>query len=189
LARRVGADAMLGARVFTRRDGDLAPTALRPSPEALAQVLRDPRVYGAERSLPPPVEPDAIPCGIGRRGCRVGPDGSVYGCAVHPEPVGNLRERRFADIWWGDSPVLARLRAIRNRDLGPACTACTKSGYCQRCLALGELEHGDWRAPVEDACRTARAHDIAAGMAEAKLPPGLAGPVHLRSLPIVSNLR
>ena len=131
--------------------------------------------------MAPPASPEDAPCAIGRRTCRIGPDGSVYPCSTYPEAVGNLRERPLARIWWGASPLLARLRAIRFRDLGPACTGCDKSGYCHRCLALGVLEHGDWRTPVEESCRIAHAHDLAAGKVGPP-PPGLRG---RHSLPVV----
>lgn len=185
LARRLGAQGKLDPGIITRRDGDPTPAALRPSAEALAVVLRDPEVFGADRPLPPPAKPEDAPCAIGRRVARIGPEGGVYPCSTYPEPVGNVRERSFADIWWGDSPLLARLRAVRFADLDPACSSCSHSGYCNRCLALAVIEHGDWRAPVAEACRIAHAHDLAAGRAGPP-PPGLARP-RRRSLPVVAG--
>lgn len=183
LAKRAGAAGKVDPGIIVRRDGDVTPAALRPTAEALAEVFRDPEVWGADRALPPPAGPDDAPCAIARRVCRIGPDGSVYPCSTYPEPIGNVRQRSFAEIWWGDSPLLARLRGLRVRDLGPTCSSCTKSGYCDRCLALGLLEHGDERGPVEENCRVAQAHDIAAGIGGPP-PPGVR-PLGRRSLPVI----
>ncbi len=184
LARRIGASGKLDPGIITRRDGDRAPVALRPSAAALAAVLRDPEMFGADRPLPPPAAPDDAPCAIGRRTARIGPDGNVYPCSTYPEAVGNLRQRSFAEIWWGDSALLAELRALRFRDLEPACTSCASSGYCNRCLALGLLEHGNARGPVTESCRIAHAHELAAGL-DVPPPPGLR--LARRSLPVLGQ--
>ncbi len=173
LAERVGASAKLDPSIMMRRNGDLAPTHLRSSAGELAGVLRDLLNIKPGDALPPPASPDKAPCAIGRRTARIGPEGNVYPCATYPTPVGNLNERSFAAIWSGDSPLLARLRAVTFKDFGPTCTGCSKSGYCSRCLAMALIEHGDERAPVAQSCRIAEARDIAAAVPDAKSAPGL----------------
>jgi radical SAM protein with 4Fe4S-binding SPASM domain len=183
LCARLGAEVKLDPGIIIRRDGDPTPARLRPSAEALARVLADPDVFGSERPLPPPAAPDEAPCAIGRRTCRIGPDGSVYPCSTYPDPVGNVRTQSFREIWLGaPSPLLRELRSITWRDVGPTCSSCEKSGYCNRCLALAVIEHGDARRPVLESCRLAWAHDIAHGRRAAP-PPGIAQA--RKSLPIV----
>jgi radical SAM protein with 4Fe4S-binding SPASM domain len=172
LAARVGALGRIDPSIMVRRDGDERPAALRPSTEALATAFREIGGHTEGTALPPPVHPDNAPCAIGRRTARIGPDGSVFPCSTYPQAVGNLRERSFRDIWWGGSPLLARLRAITQKDLGPSCGSCSKSGYCSRCLAMALIEHGGEQAPHEDACRVAHAKDLAVANGAAP-PPGL----------------
>ena len=166
LAERIGAESKLDTSVITRRDGNLAPAALRAAPEALVAALRDSRVSPA-RALPPPAPPDRAPCAIARRSCRIGPNGDVFPCSTFPIPAGNVRSQRFADIWHS-SPLLAHLRSIQVGDLGPTCSGCDKSGYCGRCMALALLEHGDMLGPSAEACRVAEAKERALGL---DLPP------------------
>lgn len=188
LAERVGARGKMDPAVMPRRDGELAPTQMRASSEALAKAFLDLKVLKEGDALPPPMHPDNAPCAVARRTARIGPDGQVYPCATYPDPVGNLRERSFKDIWWGDDPLLAKLRAFTVKDSGSTCGSCSKSGYCSRCLALAVIEHRDIQAPVADACRVAHAKDLAVGNGAA-LPPGMArdsGARLRRSLPIVA---
>jgi radical SAM protein with 4Fe4S-binding SPASM domain len=162
LAERIGAKAKLDPSIITRRDGDMAPTALRAAPEALVEALRDDRVWKADE-LPPPAAPDEAPCAIARRACRIGPNGDVFPCSTFPIAAGNLRERSFAEIWTS-SPLLVYLRSIRFGDLRPTCSGCGKSGYCSRCMALSLLEHGDLLGPSAEACRIAEAKERALGL-------------------------
>ena len=185
LAERVGAIGRLDPAVMIRRDGDATPAGLRASTEALATAFREIGRHAPGTSLPAPVHPDNAPCVVGRRTALIAPDGNVFPCATYPHPVGNLRERSFRDIWWGDSPLLARLRAVTQKDVGPTCGSCSKSGYCGRCLALALIEHGDEKAPLTEACRVAHAKDLAVGNG-APLPPGLAAASQRRRLPLVS---
>jgi radical SAM protein with 4Fe4S-binding SPASM domain len=172
LAERVGAVGRLDPAVMVRRDGDTTPTGLRASTEALAKAFREIGRHAPGTELPPPVHPNNAPCAVGRRTALIAPDGNVFPCATYPHPVGNLRERSLRDIWWGDSPLLARLRALTQKDVGSACGTCSKSGYCGRCLALALIEHGDEKAPLKEACRVAHAKDLAVENG-APLPPGL----------------
>jgi radical SAM protein with 4Fe4S-binding SPASM domain len=189
LAERVGAHGKLDPSIMIRRNGDPAPTHLRSSANELAVVLRDLLDIKPGDPLPPPADPDSAPCAIGRRTARIGPEGNVYPCSTYPTHVGNLNETSFAKIWFGDSPLLARLRAVKFSDFGPTCTGCAKSGYCSRCLAMAVIEHGDERAPVAQACRIAEGREIAAGVVDAMPAPGLVAArernAGRRSLPLV----
>jgi AdoMet-dependent heme synthase len=92
------------------------------------------------------VDPD-IASAAGFRGCQAGTGqgaitatGDVLPCVVLPIPAGNIREKRFADIW-RDSPVL---RGLRARDkLGGLCGSCALRERCGGCRAVAWAYSGD----------------------------------------------
>jgi radical SAM protein with 4Fe4S-binding SPASM domain len=131
----------------------------------LTTALAHPRLGWATpgRTLPAPPAADSPPCAIGRRTCRVSPNGDLYPCSAWPESVGNILERPFAELWRGGEH-LDRIRALRVDDLAGACAACDRAGYCGRCMALALLEHGDALGPSTEACRVARAKERALGL-------------------------
>ncbi len=82
-------------------------------------------------------------CGAGTRYATVLYDGTVLPCMLLPIPVGNVRERRFSEIW-NESEVL---RNLRDRSkLKGACRDCPYADVCvgARCRAYAET--GDYLA-------------------------------------------
>ena len=79
--------------------------------------------------------------GIGQ-GC-VTANGTVYPCVLLPIPLGNIRERPFADIW-GTSPVIRTLQA-RDSLVG-ACGACSYKSRCGGCRAVAFARTGNYLA-------------------------------------------
>ncbi len=163
VADRIGAPMVFDPFVKPRNDSDRAPLALRASRERLAAALSHPRMALLGVTLPEPPAADAEPCAIARRTTKIAPNGDVFPCPTWPEPVGNLRARRFSELWAG-GPLLDRLRAIRVGDLHGDCSGCGQSGYCSRCTAVALLEHGDALGPAREACRIADAKEQAAGL-------------------------
>jgi radical SAM protein with 4Fe4S-binding SPASM domain len=172
LADRLGIAMTFDPFVTPRRDGELSPVALRAPIEHLASALAHPRLgWAATRELPPPAGPDDEPCAIGRRTCRIAPNGDLFPCSTWPEPIGNLLERPFAELWRGGE-LLDRLRAVRMRDLHGACTDCSQSGFCGRCMAVAKIEQGDAFGPADEACRIADAKELALGRTPARRAGG-----------------
>jgi radical SAM protein with 4Fe4S-binding SPASM domain len=88
-----------------------------------------------------------IACAPGFRGCQAGSGqgaitatGDVWPCVVLPVPVGNVRERSFAEIW-RTAPVLAGLRS--RRELGGLCGSCPLKERCGGCRAVAWAYTGD----------------------------------------------
>lgn len=157
--------------ITPRLDGVDAPSALRTSTERLAETLKHPRLGWTEvGTLPERPAADEPPCAIGRRSCRIDPEGNLYPCSTYPEPVGNLLERSFLDLWSG-GPLLDRLRAITVGDLTGSCSGCGQAGYCTRCMAVSLIEHGDEMGPADEACRIAAAKEMALGHTPTIRPP------------------
>jgi radical SAM protein with 4Fe4S-binding SPASM domain len=79
--------------------------------------------------------------GIGQ-GC-VTANGTVFPCVLLPVPVGNVRERPFAEIW-RNAPVLEELRD-RGRLQGK-CAGCGVRDRCGGCRAVAYAQTGDYLA-------------------------------------------
>src|SRR5262249_24069874 len=153
MADRIGIPMTFDPFVTPRRDGAVEPIAMRAPLENLASALAHPRLgWSTVAALPAALDPDSAPCAIGRRTCRIAPNRDLLPCSSWPDPAGNLLARPFPELWRGGA-LLDRLRAVRVRDLHGACGGCSQSGYCGRCMAVAQLEHGDALGPAEEACR------------------------------------
>ncbi len=95
--------------VTPRDDGDRSPQAIAASREGLLRLFRVEFARGekvqapgaprdADRGLPVPTDKH---CGAGSSGMAVDPYGHVYPCVQWRRPVGNLHEKRLAEIWTG----------------------------------------------------------------------------------------
>ncbi len=85
------------------------------------------------------------PCGV--HYCRITPEGKVTPCPYSPVVAGDLRRRRFADVW-RDSPVFA---ALRGGALGGKCGRCEYREVCGGCRARAHAATGDLLGP-DDSC-------------------------------------
>lgn len=80
-------------------------------------------------------------CGAGYTHCRITVDHDVTPCVVLPLPVGNLREKRFVEIW-RTAPELHRIRDRANIR-GGNCVACEHIDRCGGCRAASFARYGD----------------------------------------------
>jgi AdoMet-dependent heme synthase len=143
LADELGAGYGFDPMLTPRRDGDQTPLALLPSTKQMRAFLSDP-VLAREFAQPVKCLPQAGEeiCGTGRRTCLISPYGDLFPCGVHPIPAGNLRDKRFHEIWTG-SPLLKELRTQTVADLRGGAKA--TPGF--RCSALALMEDGDFLGP------------------------------------------
>ena len=79
-------------------------------------------------------------CPAGTRYCRISPEGEVTPCPYMPLAVGNLREKRFAEIW-RDSKIL---RNLRDPELKGRCDVCEFRTLCSGCRARAYAHAGDY---------------------------------------------
>jgi len=70
-------------------------------------------------------------CLAGTRYCRVTPEGDVTACPYMEEPVGNLRQSGFVDLWQ-NAP---RFNALRSPILEGRCGTCEYTKLCGGCRA------------------------------------------------------
>lgn len=83
-------------------------------------------------------------CGAGRLYCSLSPQGDVHPCVFLPINVGNLKNKKFADIWLNSK----LFNALRNRDnLKGACGKCEYKYICGGCRARANAYKKDIMAP------------------------------------------
>ena len=184
LAERLGVPYILDLTITPMMDGSGGPLAHRASVSSLLPVLQDPALHASKT---PPTRPSAgamagspgefgsavssgiassayedLPCSAGHNSCYISPYGDVFPCVQLPQPAGNLRRERFADIWY-HAPQLERLRAIRDSHL-PVCSRCEIRNYCERCPGLALMEGGNLLGAYERACELAEQKAQLAGV-------------------------
>jgi radical SAM protein with 4Fe4S-binding SPASM domain len=77
-------------------------------------------------------------CGAGRLYCSISPQGDVHPCVFLPVKVGNLKTKKFQDIWF-NAPLF---KAFRNRaNLKGSCGKCDYKFICGGCRARSAAYH------------------------------------------------
>lgn len=155
LAAELGVECTLDPTITPMMDGDRSVLSLGVDQNALRQVFRDPSLVGdVDEFCSVSTNPDEdalenLPCSAGHTSCYVSPYGDVYPCVQFPLPTGNVRKRRFIDIW-RNSDAMNDVRSIRLKDL-TTCSSCSHVSSCTRCPGLAFLE-GSMRGPSSQDC-------------------------------------
>jgi radical SAM protein with 4Fe4S-binding SPASM domain len=123
--------------ITPKNNGNMSPLELQLQQPALVELMTKGPL--AELLAPSGFEdgPGPGPCNAGRSYCGISPIGDVVPCLMMPEPVGNIRERSFADIWRGGS-LLDEVRGVTYESL-TTCRSCDVKGVCTRCAGLALL--------------------------------------------------
>ncbi len=169
LARELDCSFRAGATLTAMEDGSLAPLAVAASPDQLvASGLLTPWKPQADAARERSGRLEVNPCGVGRSGLVVLPDGEVLPCTDTPVRVGNARTEGMAAIL--RSEELAMLRQVSWADVH-GCRDCDLVGACQRCHATALHQGGDYFGPYATACGQARArYQAAVGSLEVLAP-------------------
>jgi AdoMet-dependent heme synthase len=155
LAEQLGVECTLDPTITPMMDGDRSVLSLGIKQEALRQVFRDQALVGDVDefcTIATPADENALsalPCSAGHTACYVSPYGDVFPCVQFPFPTGNVRKKRFLDIW-RYSDRMNEVRSIRLRHL-TTCTSCSHVGSCTRCPGLAFME-GNMRGPSSQDC-------------------------------------
>lgn len=155
LAAELGVDCTLDPTITPKMDGDRSILSLNADHATLSRVFLEeglPSSVGDSCTPSATVDEnvlDSLPCSAGHTACYVSPYGDVYPCVQFPLPSGNVRQKRFLDIW-RHSDQLNEVRAIRLRDLA-SCSRCVHGPNCTRCPGLAYLE-GNMRGPSTQDC-------------------------------------
>lgn len=94
-------------------------------------------------------------CGAGKTSLSINPFGVVYSCNSVDVPVGDIHDASLKHIW-GHSDALAKIRAIRFRDLDEKCYKCPHSVACTTCLGVFLRENDGELHPCSYTCRNAQ---------------------------------
>jgi len=169
LAEKEGFEISFDPVITAANDGNTSALPLRLTGHRLAKAVKllsatlDPRLSTPDshssildpRSPTPDPRPSTFDflCGAGRNICAVGPGGELYSCLQVPVKLGDLKRRKFADIW-RNSAWLKKWRRAGIKDLKD-CAGCGDIGFCSRCPGVSLLEAGDVFAPNKPACEMA----------------------------------
>jgi len=99
-----------------------------------------------------PVDPI---CAAGRNSLAISPEGKVYPCVQIRREAGDLRKKRFAEIW-RKSPVLREIREMTMARV-PECLSCRYLGFCSLCPGMSLTLSGEVGRPYWPSCELARA--------------------------------
>jgi radical SAM protein with 4Fe4S-binding SPASM domain len=190
LADELGVECTLDPTITPMMDGDRGVLNLGIGQTELQEVFRDAALVGDVEEFCAIAAPadesalQALPCSAGHTNCYVSPYGDVFPCVQFPLPTGNVRQKRFIDIW-RHSDEMNEVRSIRLKDL-TTCTSCTHVSSCTRCPGLAYME-GSMRGPSSQDCEKSfaktgvpSANMLAKKLAAAKPSHNL---VQIRALP------
>jgi AdoMet-dependent heme synthase len=197
LAEELGVECTLDPTITPMMDGDRGVLSLGVGQNTLHEVFRDEDLVGDVDefcAIAAPADDSvlgALPCSAGHTSCYVSPYGDVFPCVQFPLPTGNVRQRRFIDIW-RHSDEMNDVRSIRLKDL-TTCTSCTHMSSCSRCPGLAFME-GNMRGPSSQDCEKSfaktgvpSANMLAKAKAGAKARPA-ANLVQIRALPTMAGV-
>jgi radical SAM protein with 4Fe4S-binding SPASM domain len=138
ICTELGVQVRMDPSITPMDDGCTGPLALRISDEQLFRVFSDKDVC-PKGHLPAP--PSQI-CEAGRNTVTITPRGDVLPCLQLQLVAGNVRKEPLRTIW-ESSPLLTRMRELRQEDL-LACSTCELATYCNRCPGLAHVEDGNY---------------------------------------------
>lgn len=93
-------------------------------------------------------EQDQTVCYAGRDQIAIGADGTVYPCLDLRLPMGNITEKTLAEI------IPCRNKIVNQFNLSEIakCNNCSLRNYCDSCVGVALIEHGDYRQPSQHKC-------------------------------------
>ncbi len=170
LALRLGCEHQSSTELTMREDGAADPWAVRVTPEdLLREGMLSAWTPAADEAGERAVKLATFPCGVGRSGLVVLPDGRLQACTDTPNVLADLTQHSLADA----------LRSAPERELFETlnwsrihgCRDCDLLTACARCHATALHEGGDYLGPYASACARARArYSAAAGSLEVTTP-------------------
>lgn len=131
--------------VTPKTDGSLDSTLARATSEQLFAYYRSLKARGRGPAPLPATEQEDPACNAGRGKCAINVYGDLLTCLEVRDPIGNLRERSFNELW--HSNKANQLRGYKTKDL-KFDSACGTGAHCDHCPGMAMAETGDPMAPV-----------------------------------------
>jgi len=140
-----------------RDDGNPAPLKLQLKTRKIrAGLSRENDSESCPDLTPNPDRRPADPiCAAGRNSLAISPDGKVYPCVQIRRQAGDLRKKKFAEIW-RKSPVLQEIRKMTMARV-PECLSCRYLGFCSLCPGMSLTLSNEIAKPYRPSCELARA--------------------------------
>lgn len=122
--------------ITAKLNGSIEPTKLRLTEDQLYWFYAT-RAQRWKNSLPAPMEmqPQGYVCNAAKGKCAVTSSGDLLPCIEIREPLGNLVENSFAEIW--RNQATEPWREMRNRDISEDLS------FCDHCPGMAKNEIGD----------------------------------------------
>jgi len=157
LARDLGLPIQFSYVLSPRDDGNPAPLKLQLKTRGIRAGLSREYDSGSCPDLTPNPErkPGDPICSAGRNSLAISPAGKVYPCVQIRREAGDLRKKKFAEIW-KKSPVLREIREMTMARV-PECLSCRKLGFCSLCPGMSLTLSGGIGNPYWPSCELARA--------------------------------
>lgn len=152
MARKEGLPFFADASITARVDGTRGSLDHRVSSDELESLYRGPLrplLNGISRGS----EDAGFTCNCARGNVAISSTGEVWPCIASPWSAGNIRERKFREIW-DDSPVFRRIRGLETADF-KSCASCHLKAWCPRSPGGPFLLHGDYTGVDPWTCREA----------------------------------
>ena len=151
-SKKINAKYQFDPTITPKLNGSTQPATLRINAEQLYGIFSDPELDEKSFNSKAFAEENFI-CSAGRNSCAISAYGDVLPCIIWPESLGNLKEKKFSEIW-KNSHKLKTIRSIKMCDLA-RCSRCGAKKWCSRCPGLGFLEKGNLREPSDRNCQIA----------------------------------
>ncbi len=144
-ARAQGLRIQFDPMVTPKSDGTLGSTATRATPDQLRKYYQTLKRKG--RGPEPVAAGDAEDpvCNAGRGKCAVNAYGDLLTCLEVREPMGNLREHSFCEIWGSAKAQQLRNYRVKNLKFD---SGCGDGAFCDHCPGMAGAETGDRMKPV-----------------------------------------
>ncbi|MEE2789490.1 MAG: radical SAM protein [Myxococcota bacterium] len=155
LAEEYGAEPELDAHIIPDDQSDFGLCAIGAHSTdrilaMLKQVATEDRKYPHWSTLPE-APSTARTCGAGTVMGYISPDGFLYPCLNWRDPIGQLRESSFTELWW-QSKTVAKQREITRASYLSDCDGCSFHGHCHYCPGISHAEHGQAGRRSEYVC-------------------------------------
>jgi len=153
LVAELGVDYEQGFKISTADDGSSKATEHQLDREQITDLIGQDQMAFDLRT----VTPATRTCSVSLSSCLISPYGDVLPCIELRIPGGNIRQRRFIDIW-NNGGIFKQLRSRHTMKNLPECHVCPINRYCEgRCSGLAWKEHGDLYGGHSLACSQAQA--------------------------------
>jgi radical SAM protein with 4Fe4S-binding SPASM domain len=137
--------------ITARYDGTTSSLDTRVDQETLVDLYRGPLRHLLRK---PNFDPEkSVQCACARMTCGISATGDVYPCIAAPIAAGNLREKRFEEIW-RTSPELNKIRGLNLEDF-ESCKPCPDRAYCGRSSGVVFSNTGHYTGPEPFTCMEA----------------------------------